>query len=209
MNQLFVAFLNQRANMEKLSKENKELRKTNFELSEAVKELKQNQDMLLGSIKGDVIQRLKVENFDFHSEYVEFLWEIENFREKSKETLNLVSPAISSGSKGYLFCFQMQSRRSKFNFAGIRFVDVSVDAMILQGPYDDILPWPCKLVCEITLIKKDKISNDTNVVNDWRGEDFNPVRKKNIFTLRTIQPEEVVINNSIFVKFKLQRYSAE
>ena len=201
MDQLFGAFLGLKSDMEKLYKENQQLR--------------ERYDMLSGSMRGDIIQKLKVENFDFHSEYVEFMWQIENIEEKLSTSFDLVSPAFTSGSKGYLFCLHAHFRNPfvallKGKGKPDKF---KIVVKILHGPYDDILPWPCKLVCEITLINKNKLRNDTKVVDGWRDEDFNPVREKSLSAwplLSSIRSEKgYVINNSIYIKFKLQKYSAE
>ena len=198
MDQLFGAFLGLKSNMEKLYKENQELR--------------ERQDMLLGSIRGDFIQKLKMKNFDFHPEYVEFMWQIENIEAKWGIDVDLESPALTSGSKGYLFCLNAYFCSSSSALFSNRPV-FNIDVKILHGPHDDILPWPCKSVCEITLINQNKVRNDTRVVDDWRDKDFNPVRKKSLSAWpplsKNMSLEGYVINNNIYIKFKLQKYSAE
>ena len=202
MDQFYDAFLNLRSNMEKLDKENQELRKSNVKLRE-------KQDVLMGSVRGDLIQKLKLENFDFHSDHLEFMWQIENFQRISTTKFDLESPAFSSGSRGYLFCLHAYSSKLFFNFF------FCLDVNILHGPHDNTLPWPCELACEITLINKNKKDNRKYVVNDWRDQDLNLIRKKTVITctfpdnlpISVLHQRGYVAKDSLYIKFMVERHN--
>ena len=152
---------------------NQESREATRKLEEKLKALQRQIDMKVSTDKDGGNTR--------------FIWKITFFSERLRQAKEGVKKKIESNSF-YTGCYGYKLKVFAYPRSVFLFQDpyLSIGIVLMEGEYDDMLPWPFSKKITFTIIDQNKDlkerQNHTNCLSPSKGENSRPVRE--IFSRR-------------------------